>query len=155
MAWIVIAILTACWSGAEEKDQILFLHLKLKGDALTLVKSSVSPGRLKTPIAPERKGEIYLELTAGGGLSLWSDVMVDPTLKRMEYEDPEHPGAWKVKEVRVTEVEFTVRVPFHSEAKQLKLYRLDKPASRTDAVAPGKVKKLLGALAVPGTGIAP
>jgi hypothetical protein len=150
-----IAILTACWCWAEERDQILFLHLRLKDGVVTLVRSSVKPGRLKTPIASDRKGEIHLELTATNGLSLWSDVMADPTVQRLEYEDPEHPGALKLKEVKVTEAEFIVRVPFHKDAKQLELQRLDRPANRAEAGAPGTKKKLLGTVAIPATEGAP
>jgi hypothetical protein len=154
-ALVAVTVLTACCCRGEEKDQILFLHLKLKDDAVTLVRSSVKPGRLKTPFAPDKKGDIHLELTTAEGLSLWSDVMADPTVQRVEYEDPENPGTLKVKEIRVTEVEFTVRVPFHKEGKQFRLHRLNKPASRADATAAGRVKKLLGAVAIPVSGVAP
>jgi hypothetical protein len=150
-----IALFVAGWCRAEEEDQILFLHLKLKDDGLTLVNSSVKRGRLKTPLTADKKGEIHLELTAADGSPLWSDVLADPRVQRLEYEDPDKPGALKVKEVRVAEVEFTVRVPFHKEGKRIKLYRLDRLATRTEALAPGQTKKLLGAVAIPASGTEP
>lgn len=150
---LAIAILTACWCRAGEKDQILFLHLKLKDDAITLVGSSVKPGRLKTPFAPDKKGQVHLELTSTNGTVLWSDVIADPTVQRLEYKDPDHPGALKTKQVKVAETEFTLRLPFHKDAKQLKLHSLEKPANRADAVK--RTKKLLGSVAIPPTEAAP
>ena len=152
---LVFAFLAACSGLAEEKDQILFLQLKLKDEAITLVRSSVRPGHLKTPIAPDKKGEIRLELTAADGSSLWHEVMADPTVRRIEYEDPDNPGSLKSKEVRVTEAEFTVRVPFVKAAKQLNLHRLEKPARRADAQTPRQAGKLLGVVALPPAGETP
>src|SRR5262245_16354682 len=102
------AILAACWCQAEETDQILFLHLRLKEDAITLLSSSVQPGRLKTPFAPDKKGEIYLELISTNSTVLWSDVMADPTVQRLEFEDPDRPGTFKTQQITVAEAEFTV-----------------------------------------------
>ena len=152
---LAIAILTTWGCLADETDHIVFLHLRLKDGVVTLVRSSVRPGQLKTPIASDKKGEIHLELTATNGVSLWSEVMGDPTVQRFEYEDPDNPGKLKVKEVKVTEAEFTVRVPFYKDAKELKLHRLDKPANLTEAKAPGATKKLLGTVAMPAKEDAP
>ncbi len=152
---LAIAILAACWCWADEIDQIVFLHLRLKDGVVTLLRSSVKPGRLKTPIASDKKGEIHLELTGTNGVPLWSEVMADPTVQRLEYEDPEHPGTMKIKEVKVAEAEFIVRVPFHKDGRQLNLHRLDKPANRAVAAAPGTKKKLLGTVTVPATGAEP
>jgi hypothetical protein len=130
-------------------DQIVFLHLKLKDGAITLLRSSVMPGRLKLPIGSDRKGEIQLELTAMDGSSLWSEVMSDPTLQRFEYEDPAHPGTLKIKEIKVAEAEFTVRVPHHVDARQLKIHRLGTPATATEVRTVRTARKLLGTVAIP------
>ena len=143
------AILTACCCRAEEKEQILFLHLKLNDNTITLVSSSVRPGHLKTPLVPDKKGYVQLELTSTNGTVLWNDVIADPRVRRFEYNDPDHPGALKAKQVKVTETEFSLRVPFHKDAKQLKVHKLNKPANREEAALGGRAKKLLCSLTLP------
>jgi hypothetical protein len=149
--WLIALLLLATgWSRAAAADQIMFLHLKLKDGAITLVSSAVKPGRLKTPLASDQKGTIHLELTATNGATLWSDVVADPTVRRLEYEDPENPGTLKIKEVKTAEAEFTVRIPNHPAAQKLRLQRLDKPLNRaTAAAAPDATKKQLGTVALP------
>ncbi|HEY5912600.1 MAG TPA: hypothetical protein VJA21_18520 [Verrucomicrobiae bacterium] len=143
------AILAAGWCRAEENNQILFLHLRLKGDAIALVSSAVKPGRLKTPVAPDKTGGLELELMSTNRAKLWSDVIHDPTVRRFEYEDPDRPGELKVKEVKVTEIEFTVRVPYHEDGGELKVYRLERQATRAEAAVSGRAKKLLGSIKIP------
>jgi hypothetical protein len=141
---------------ADENDQILFLHLKLKDGAVSLVESAVKPGRLKSSHDPEKQGELHLELIATNGASLWSGVLADPLTRRYEYEDPASPGALKLKTVQLTEAEFTVRVPFHKDAAHLRVFSLAKPASRKEALAaPAAAKKWSGIVVLPATGAAP
>jgi hypothetical protein len=149
MFLLVVATLTANRCGAGEEDKILFFHLKLKDQVVTLVDSTVRPGRLKAVSVPEKRGIVYLELTSTNGTALWSDVMADPTVQRFEYEDPDQPGSIKAKEVITKETEFTVRVPFHKGAEQLKLFLLDKPANRVEAAVSRPARKALGTVGVP------
>jgi hypothetical protein len=107
------------------------------------------PGRLKVPIAAEKQGELYLELISTNSVPIWTDVMPDPLVRRYEYEDPDHPGQLKVKEVKMDQAEFTVRVPGRKEAKQLNIYRLDQPAAKSAASASNKTRTLLGTIELP------
>jgi len=152
---ILMAVVTSSWCQASDKDQIVFLHLKLKGQEVTLVDSSVRPGRYKTVSTPDKKGVFYLELVSTNGTTIWSDVMADPAFRRHEYEDPDHPGSILVKEVALPEAEFTVRVPFHKTARKLKLFRLDKLSNRVEAALPGRRKQGLGSVAVPALEMKP
>jgi hypothetical protein len=145
------AVFMANWCRADEPEQILFQHFKLKDDVVTLVQSTVRPGVLKSPVTSEKNGELYLELLGGNGSTLWSDVLDDPTVQRMEYEDPDHPGQLKTHWVQSTEAEFTVRVPFHKAAKQLRVQRLASPALKTDAI--GQAKIMLGTFELPEQGM--
>jgi hypothetical protein len=131
---------------AEESqgEQILFLHLKITNDVVSLVESTAVPGHLKVPIAAEKQGELYLELTSTNNVPIWADVMSDPLVRRYEYEDPDHPGQLKVKEVKLDQAEFTIRVPGRKEAKQLNIYRLDQPAAKSAATASNRTRTLLG-----------
>jgi hypothetical protein len=137
--------------NAEESqgEQILFLNLKITNDVVSLVGSTAVPGRLKVPIAAEKQGELYLELISTNSVPIWTDVMPDPLVRRYEYEDPDHPGQLKVKEVKMDQAEFTVRVPGRKEAKQLNIYRLDQPAAKSAASASNKTRTLLGTIELP------
>jgi hypothetical protein len=137
--------------NAEESqgEQILFLNLKITNDVVSLVESTAVPGHLKVPIAAEKQGELYLELISTNSVPIWTDVMPDPLVRRYEYEDPDHPGQLKVKEVKMDQAEFTVRVPGRKEAKQLNIYRLDQPAAKSAASASNKTRTLLGTIELP------
>jgi hypothetical protein len=137
--------------NAEESqgEQIHFLNLKITNDVVSLVESTAVPGHLKVPIAAEKQGELYLELISTNSVPIWTDVMPDPLVRRYEYEDPDHPGQLKVKEVKMDQAEFTVRVPGRKEAKQLNIYRLDQPAAKSAASASNKTRTLLGTIELP------
>jgi hypothetical protein len=110
----------AAWAQ-KSGDKILFLHLKIKDGAMTLVQASSRPGTLKTP--PREHGDIQVEMVSTEGEALWSTLIEDPLLQRYEYEDPDHPGQLKRIERRLQETEFMLRVPFHSKGKQVILSR--------------------------------
>jgi hypothetical protein len=147
-ALLAVAVFAGCLVCAGEPDQILFLHLKIQGDAITCLDSSVRPGRLKTPVATERKGSIYLELVSTNGAAVWSEVIADPAVRRLEYEDPAHPGTLKIKEVNLTETEFTVRVPFRRDETKLRVHRLEKPSSRSEVLARVGLSKPIATIAI-------
>lgn len=147
--WLVpltIAILAACCFGAERMDRILFLHLRMQDGAVSLVRSSIRPGRLKTPIASDRQGVIQLQLTAEPGVVLWTEVMADPLCRRLEYVDPGSPGMLRTKWVQVTQAEFTVRLPFYPEGRQLTLHRLERPATRALAATAALPRTAIGTI---------
>ena len=155
MVSLIAALLLPCLVRAGDNDQIQFLHLKLKDGAVSMVGSSVRPGRLKSANEPDKQGELHLDLVATNGASLWSGVLADPLIRHYEYEDPESPGALKIKTVQLTEAEFTVRVPFHKDAAHLRIVRTGKPASRSAVLAAPALKKWSGTIALPGTGAVP
>jgi hypothetical protein len=131
-------------AGESQGEQILFLHLKITNDVVSLVESTVVPGHLKVPIVSEKQGGLYLELTSTNSIPLWADVMADPRVRRYEYEDPDHPGQLKVKEVKLDQAEFTIRVPGRIEATHLNIYRLEQPAAKSAAAASSQTRTLLG-----------
>lgn len=126
-------------------DKILFLHCKWKDGNISLVKAQIRPGTLKTRPAP--RGDIAVEIRAGENSSLWSTLIEEPGWQRLEYEDPAHPGQLQHKEVRLTETEFVVRVPYLPGAKRIAFSRVQKPAT------PGGQTKhsLLSDFALPAT----
>jgi hypothetical protein len=139
----------------KELDQILFLHLRMKGGTLTLVKSATVPGVLKSRRSADKKAPLQLEVETAEGASLWSDTMNDPSVRRYEYEDPDNPGVIKSKVVRLNEVEFTVRVPLKKEARRLSFYRVSPPAEKgktliaPDAKSSKPAKELIARIDLP------
>lgn len=148
-------VLLLGWSSnlhAQEArgEQILFLHLKLTNGVVHLVASTTVAGHLKPGIANEKPGDLHLELVSTNNLPVWSSVVPDPLVRRYEYEDPDHPGQLKVKEVKLDQAEFTVRVPGRTEARQLNIYRLDQPATQSGLASSRPTRTLLGTIKLPG-----
>lgn len=134
--------------SAEEgpDQQILFLHLRLTNGVVHLVESTAVPGHLKPAVTSKKQGDLYLELVTTNNLPIWTDVVPDPLVRRYEYEDADHPGQLKVKEVKLDQAEFTVRVPGRTEANQLNIYRLEQPGTRSAAMASSPTRTLLSTL---------
>ena len=117
--WLALGI-----SANAADEGILFLHLRLDGERVTLVKQTRTRGTLKRPRGASTRGRgLELNLQTARGASLWSQVMPDPTVRRIEYEDPDRPGEMASREVPLTHVEFTVRVPAHRAAHSVILAR--------------------------------
>lgn len=110
-------------------ERIVFLHLRRGPEGVTLLHTTVRPGRLK---ALPSNGAFQFEVINDAGTVLQSGAMRDPASKRLEYEDPEHPGQLIAREVNAGTAEFTIRVSGNSTARAVRFY-LKKPA------APGKV----------------
>lgn len=144
---ILLLGLSSNLNAQEAQDQqILFLHLQLTNGAVHLVASTNVPGHLKPAIAAGKPGDLFLELVSTNSLSVWSGVVPDPLVRRYEYEDPEHPGRLKVKEVKLEQAEFTVRVPGRKEARQLNIYRLEPPATQSGMATTLQTRTLLGTI---------
>jgi hypothetical protein len=107
--------------------QIVFLKFKMKNDTLTLVQSAIRPGVLKQKRGSATRGEISYEVLSASGKLLWRGAMADPLLQRFEYEDPAMPSRIKIKSVKLSEAEFTLRVPFNPEAHHIDFYRQNSP----------------------------
>jgi hypothetical protein len=137
----------------ESSPKIVFLHLKLESNQVSLVSASVSPGTLKR--FPERHPALDLEVATSAGQVLWTNNVADPSIRRLEYEDPDHPGQILNKQVQLTNTEFTVRVPAFPNAQQVNFYLALPPGatnvvgaktSATNALPP---RKLLGTVILP------
>ncbi len=122
--WGFILALTSLVSAqTPDAAQIVFLKIKMKNDTLTLVQSALRPGVLKQKRGGETRGEISYELRSASGKLLWRGAMANPLLQRFEYEDPANPGQLKIKSVKLSEAEFTLRVPFKPETHRIEFYR--------------------------------
>lgn len=145
---LLLGLVSNLSAQEARKQQILFLHLRLTNGAVYLVTAAAVPGHLKPAIIAEKPGDLHLELISTNRLPIWSGVVSDPLVRRYEYEDPDHPGQLKVKEVKLDQAEFTVRVPGRKEASQLNIYRLEPPAPQSAVMASSQTRTLLGTIAL-------
>ena len=127
---LVLLLFCAGVSSAQTNGEpkILFLHLKLKSQTVSLVETVTRPGTLKRPRDPAAD-ELHYELLSGTGESLWKAAVPDPSVRHLEYEDPSGSGNLKRKSIPLDEAEFTVRVPLVSKARQVEFYKLAPAAS--------------------------
>ena len=108
-------------SGPDGGTGITFLHLRATADGFELIEAKTVNGSLRTRRYDSSKPGLHVEVRSADDRVLFRDVYPDPTVRRLEYEDPEHPGKIRAKEV--TNQEFTIRVPYFAEARVVHFYR--------------------------------
>jgi hypothetical protein len=114
---------------------ILFLHLKVTNQVVSLVEVNLRPGVVKP--GPEADATaLCCELVSEAGIPLWKGSIADPTVRHLEYEDPANPGQLQHKVVRVEEAEFTLRVPALPEARRIDFFK--RPSGSTEEERPQK-----------------
>ncbi len=137
LVWAVMSLFFASTASFRSQageslpgEGIRFLHLRLKDGLITMVDSSTRPGVLK-PTRDGDKGEIGYEILDVNGAILGRGALRDPSLRRYEYSSPDEPGKIAVKEVKLDEVEFTLRLPHHASARRIVFHRLGSGANET------------------------
>ncbi len=120
IALLLVACVAKVGWAQESAPQILFLHLKLQSNQVSLVSASVASGKLK--VFSDHPAALDLEVATSAGRVLWTNSVADPSFQHLEYEDPSHPGQILSKEVQFTNVEFTVRVPVIRDAHHVNFY---------------------------------
>jgi hypothetical protein len=113
----------------DSTNQFLFLTLRLKGGTATLEKAQKVSGRLKKQLDSTDAESLLINLEKSSGEESWSVTIADPSIERLEYEDPDQPGALKSKVVQLDDVEFVVRAPLIVGVRQLAVYRKEKKES--------------------------
>jgi hypothetical protein len=103
-----------------EKERIVFLRLRRDTNGVTLLKATVHDGHLKTAFA---RGPLEFEVARSDGVILQTGALKDPTITRLEFEDPEHPGEIRVREIKRDSAEFMLRVRFEAAASILRFYK--------------------------------
>jgi len=113
---------------------------------VSLVEANLRPGVLK----PQPEGDsaaLCYEVVSEAGTPLWQGNLPDPTLRHLEYEDPDHPGQLLHKSVRVEEAEFTLRVPSLPAARRVDFFKVQPgPAG---AVGPKLARTSWGSVTLP------
>ena len=144
--WLASCVSVRVW-GQDTTNQFLFLRLRLKAGEITLVDSSLVNGTLKPQRDSEELESLVVSLEATTGEERWSLAIADPSLQRLEYEDPDQPGTLRSKSVKVDDVEFVVRAPLTPGVRQVAVFRKEKTAERANA------KRLLARTPLPAQAI--
>jgi len=101
----------ALGTGSTEAGSkgITFLHLRATADGFELVEAKTVDGSLRVRRYDSTKTGLHVEVRSADDRVLFRDVHPDPTVTRLEYEDPEHPGK--------------IRVPYFADARTVHFYR--------------------------------
>ncbi len=119
--FLLLSLAAAMRAAAQDAvPRMLFLHLKMETNQVSLLGASVAPGKAR-PAAGEAS-QLQVEIADAAGQLLWTNSVSDPTVRRLEYEDPEHPGSILHKDVQMTNVEFVVRAPALANARQVSFF---------------------------------
>src|SRR2546430_2020894 len=99
--WRFAAVLCSALLGAAEVGTgsiqqgsagITFLHLRATADGFELVEARTVDGSLRIRRYDSARLGLHVEVRSADGRVLFRDVYPEPTVTRLEYEDPEHPG---------------------------------------------------------------
>jgi hypothetical protein len=97
-----------------------------------------------------------MEVATAGGQVLWTNNVADPSLRHLEYEDPDHPGEIIGKEIQLTNTEFTIRVPAFREADHVDFYLSQSAITNTNPTGTNAAvnssvpqRKLVGTVTLP------
>ena len=108
-------------SKPDGSSGITFLHLRATADGFELIEAKTVNGSLRTRRYDSARPGLHVEVRSLDDRVLFRDVYPEPTVTRLEYEDPEQPGKIRAKEI--TNQEFTIRVPYFAEARTVHFYR--------------------------------
>lgn len=116
-------VLLFCIGILPAQDGIVFLHLRLKNNTITLIESKIHPGTLKEDRTTESNDGILIEVVSNIGSIIFTNSVNDPSIRHYEFEDPNFPGRVISKEIMQNDVEFFVRIPYKKNAHQVRFYR--------------------------------
>lgn len=124
---VILALLCCCAAHAQS-DGIWFLRMRMTNGVVVLVEQKKTPGVLKRARAAEASRSLQVHLRAADGTTLATQSVDDPTVRRIEFADAD--GRLHAREVTVTNAEFTVRVPYHPNARVAVLTRMGSGPAR-------------------------
>ena len=116
-------------------DAFYLLTFRMTTGEVAMVRSQLVPGTLKSQPAPRSPAPLLVALEDTNRRELATARLDDPSVRRYEYEDPDHPGAIQFKVVPVEDTEFMIRIPRPAGATHVAVYR-----EATVAGTPGSEK---------------
>lgn len=130
-AVLIFAVLfTADLPKAESSGQIAFLTVKVDPDGVTLLESRLVDGTVKERRAANRVTGLRYEMVSDQSQILSYDVIADPLIRHLEYEDPDQPGRLISKTIQLDEAVITIRVNYTDPTDRLKFYKVAQSADK-------------------------
>lgn len=123
MIKIIFALLFLVSGLLIAQDGIVFLHLRLKDNTISLLEYNVRPGTLKKSRLVNNHAGISFEVLSGNNSTLFVNTVNDPSVQHYEYEDPNSSQRLIRKEVIQNDVEFFLRVPYNNDMRRIRFYR--------------------------------
>lgn len=123
--------LSALSSFAQDSsiERITFLHLKISGDQVTLIRASIREGKLKKQPQNAGRGAIRFDVQTSDGKVLQTGSIPDPNLRRLEAGSTN--GALTSVAAPVTDA--TLRLPYQANARKLRLYKVPEGSARSSS----------------------
>lgn len=118
-----IIVLLFCTGILPAQDGIVFLHLRLKNNTITLLESKIQPGTLKEDRMTKSNTGISIEVESDIGSIIFTKTINDPSVQHYEFEDPNFPGRLISKEIVQNDVDFFVRIPYKKNVHRVHFYR--------------------------------
>jgi len=120
---LLLTVQSRAGSQPERSAGITFLHLRATATGFELVEARTVNGSLRIRRYDPAKPGLHVEVRTADNRVLFREVYPEPTVSRLEYEDPEHPGKIRTQAVAVPSEEFTIRVPYFSDGRTVHFYR--------------------------------
>ncbi len=111
-------------AGESDDTGIIFLQLHIDKDSISLIKSVVVPGVIKQPRAGSSYRDIYYEVESKTGSVIASGTVDNPLIRRVEYEDPDNPGALKTKVMEMSEADFVLRLNYSDDIEAVSFFKV-------------------------------
>ena len=126
---------------------IAFLTLLRTQDGVRLIDWTIAKGALRQPRTWADRGNLEYEAVGAQGDVVWRGSLSDPSIRRLEYEDPAHPGRLLAKFITLDSARFVVRVPADSAIDHITFYRVQRKSEGGEKTT--KVRQPLGSFACP------
>ncbi|MEW5700776.1 MAG: hypothetical protein AB1792_00915 [Candidatus Zixiibacteriota bacterium] len=143
----VLVCSSLAWAEKGGGKGIAFLTMLLAPDHVRLLDWTVVEGDLRPSRAKSAHGEWEYETTTASGEVIWKGNLSDPLRRRLEYEDPDHPGQIKAKFVTVDSARAVIRVPADSAASRIAVYRIERTTGADGKTV--RVRRLIGSVDCP------
>lgn len=107
--------------NSQNDDRIIFLYLKKQNSTITLERSSIIKGKLKSRFKNTFAGLEY-SVALESGRTILSGVVKDPTLVSCDYIDPNDPLRLKGGRVIQNEARFVIKIPYMEGMDNISFY---------------------------------
>lgn len=122
---------------SSQPDRIGFVRMMVTENSVTLLETTVRPGRLKAERS-QAKGELAFDVLASDERVMWTGTLDDPLVVRQEYVDED--GQLRVRVIEQEEAEVIIRIPVSEARHTIRLFRTSGVGKSSDRQLIGSVE---------------